>query len=403
MNITIITDVLPWPLTSGGAQAQYNMIDLLRHVHNFTIICPESGNNTRKAKRMLEKLWPNVRILLYPYIYQLIHFPFLRDKAIRALKLLFMKQNERFMVERILKPYGVYFTHGYMKFINREISYSHADIVQVEFFPSLPVIDYLANTSKKIFIHHELRFVRNNRFLQSLYLTESEIKMKANVESKEKEYLNKYDAVITLSQQDKEILVSHGINTPLYVSPAAINTKLLRYSKWNGRISFIGGYAHIPNQEGVEWFAQKVLPFMGDAINNKVDIIGKGWPQIYSSKYGFLLKGFVSDLANAAANTILIVPILTGSGMRMKILEAAAMSIPFITTSVGVEGLAFVNNVDCIIADNPQDFAKGLKTLMCNSVIRKTLASHAHQVFMDKYSKKRLAETRNNIYKELKK
>lgn len=49
MNITIITILLPFPLDSGGAQAQYNVIDILRTKHNISIIYPENAHNSSSA------------------------------------------------------------------------------------------------------------------------------------------------------------------------------------------------------------------------------------------------------------------------------------------------------------------------------------------------------------------
>ena len=60
MNIVILTSLLPYPLNSGGAQAQYNMIDSLRSVHKFVIVFPENGYNQMDAMQELQKRWPEV-------------------------------------------------------------------------------------------------------------------------------------------------------------------------------------------------------------------------------------------------------------------------------------------------------------------------------------------------------
>lgn len=403
LNIIIVTDVLPWPLASGGAQAQYNMIEALRHKHRVTLIFPQNGGNTPTARRELARKWPEVRLVMFPYLRQMLHWPFLRDKICRAWNLKFNAASERFQVERILKPYAVYFSRDFVSFVRREIRRQSADLVQVEFFPSLPLASFLPRDVRKVFVHHELRFVRNERYLQSLHLTPSEQQWEQQVKAKEIEDLKQYDAIITLSEQDKRTLEREGINrVPIHVSPAAINATLRTYTSWNGRIIFIGGHAHIPNKEGLDWFAQKVLPLLGgQQMGQQVEIIGGGWPEAYTERYGIKRLGFVERLADVASDTIEIVPILTGSGMRMKILEAAAMSIPFITTTVGVEGLAFKNEEDCLVADTPEDFARGLERLTRDEALRKRLADHAHSVFLNNYSAEQLARVRDDVYKSL--
>jgi glycosyltransferase involved in cell wall biosynthesis len=111
--------------------------------------------------------------------------------------------------------------------------------------------------------------------------------------------------------------------------------------------------------------------------------------------------GFVENIQSVAYGGIMVVPILSGSGMRMKILEAAAMGMPIVTTSVGKEGIELVNGESCLIADTPTDFAKAIENLMSNETIMTTIADNAQKVFKNNYSKEALAMRRNLIYKKL--
>ncbi len=400
MNITIITNVFPYPLNSGGAQAQFNMIDVLRKKHNISIIFTEDGSNKLSAMRSLKRIWPKVRFFPFRYVRQMCYPLFLKDKAVRAFKLKFMYDNPRFQVERALKPYGVYFSRDFSAFINRVICETKADIVQAEFFPCLGVVECLPSNVKKIFIHHELRFVRNRRLLSNIKMTEKEKRQEKEVKELEISRLNKYDAVVTLTDTDKKILEQNGVTVPLFVSPAAVNAKVLPYKGWNGNIIFIGGYGHLPNKEGIDWFISKVMKNVERDIS--LQIIGAGWPQSYEMENkNVKLLGFVESLEDVAQGSIMIVPILTGSGMRMKILEAAAMNIPFITTSVGVEGLDFRDGESCLIADTSMDFGKALTQLMDDESLRERLVSHASNVFVNKYSVQALANVRNSVYLSL--
>ena len=94
----------------------------------------------------------------------------------------------------------------------------------------------------------------------------------------------------------------------------------------------------------------------------------------------------------------MIVPILSGSGMRMKILEAAALGLPILTTRVGVEGLLFRNNESCIISNKPDEFANSLVSIMTNEKLREKLTSSAADLYERNYSPQVLSEVRNNIY-----
>lgn len=399
MNITIITSTFPYPLNSGGAQAQYNFIDTLRKQHHIAVIFPVNSKNRMEAMQHLQSVWPEVAFHPYSYARQVCHGPFLKDKIVRAIKLRTCAKSERFLAERALKPYGYYFTKDFIAFVNNVIEKHHTELIQVDFYPYQHIVGYLPRNIRKIFIQHEIRYVRNERLLAPIRLTATETALFEQVKQTEIDDLNAYDQVISLTETDKEVMIQDGVKTPVLVSPAAVNTPMLPYHEWDGTVVFVGGYSHIPNQEGMEWFIRKVLPFVKTDAIKAFNIVGGGWPQHYQQmheKVHFL--GFVDNLQEVLKGAIVMVPILTGSGMRMKILDAAASCRPIITTSVGVEGLDFCHQQSCLIADAPKDFANAINSLSADSERMKELATRAQAVFQEKYSVAALSRVRNNIY-----
>ena len=403
MNIVILTILLPYPLTSGGAQAQYNMIERLRLKHKLTIIYPENGMNTLRAQQILQERWPEVVFSPYRYVRQLLHFPFACAKVKRAVQLRLMAHNERFLAKRILEPYGYPLHPDFLHFVKEVLLKQHADLLQVEFYPYLSVVRRLSHPVCSIFVHHEIRYVRNKRLLSSLHLTNKERWMYDRLKRQEIEDLNTYDRIVTLTDTDKSILEQDGVHVPIAVSPAAVGATILPYKEWKGTITFLGGYGHTPNQEGMEWFLNRVLPLIEweRFPNVCVQIVGSGWPSSYESvtrSIPVTCMGFVENLESVVEGSLMIVPILSGSGMRMKLLEAAAMSLPIVTTHVGAEGLPFVHHENCLMADSPECFAQALSELMMNASLRKTLADAANKLFVEKYSADALAEVRSAVY-----
>lgn len=399
MNITIITPFLPYPLKSGGAQAQYNFIDKLRKQHCISMIFPLNQKNTKQALHHLQSIWPEVHFHPYSYFRQLSHGPFLKEKIVRAVKLKACPNNERFMVERALKPYGYYFTDDFISFVHTVVKDEHSDIIQVEFYQYLPLAAYLPKDIRNIFVQHEIRFIRNQRLLAPLHLTPSEQTYYEQIKQQEIADLNRYHEVIALTTKDRVRMEENGVTTPIAVSPAAVNTPMLPYQQWNGTLTFIGGYSHIPNQEGIDWFISHIIDKLDTNHIKAINVVGAGWPQRYSQQHPKLhFLGFVESLKDALQGSILIVPILTGSGMRMKILDAAAANVPIVTTTVGVEGLAFEHGTSCLIADTPEGFAQAVNTLVADEMKMKEIAANAQHLFDEKYSVEALAKVRNNIY-----
>jgi hypothetical protein len=193
-----------------------------------------------------------------------------------------------------------------------------------------------------VFVQHEIRYVRNRRLLASIKLTPKEEALFEQVTQDDIDDLNTYDQIISLTETDKEVMLLDGVVTPIAVSPAAVNTKVLPYQEWKGTVTFVGGYSHIPNQEGMAWFIKEVLPLVKVDELKAINVVGSGWPQHYQQIHPKLhFMGFVDDMQAVLQGSIVMVPILTGSGMRMKILDAAATCTPIVTTTVGVEGLNF--------------------------------------------------------------
>lgn len=409
MTILILSIVLPYPLTSGGAQGVFNMVEELRRHHHITLLFPVNAGNTLSAMHELQRIWPDVDLRPYSYGRQLLTSPrFLIDKAVRAFNLHFRANNKHFQVHRLLDHYGYYMTSDFRHFVHGIIAEKKPDLVQVEFYPYLKVADFLPKGLPKVFVHHELRRVRNDRFLQPYILTKREQKLRDFIAREETTDLNKYDAVIALTDNDRDILLRQGVHVPLFSSPLAVSTPALRPQPWNGRLLFIGGYNHTPNQEGLRWLLSEVAPridWQQPGRATGIDIVGKDWTDEWlatanRSNLRIHNHGFVEHLEDVARGSIMVVPILSGSGMRMKVLEGAALATPIITTTVGVEGINLQNNESCLIADTPEAFARALQRLMSDPDLRLQLCNQAQNLYEHEYSRSALSARRESIWQQ---
>lgn len=401
-SILIITSFLPYPIHSGGEQAQFNMIEALRKNCKIGIIFPLNRDNRVADVEALSSLWPEVRLFPFPLISQYTHTPFLIQKARRFLyKKLLHKVS---LVKDALDRTDFLTSKAYVDFINKAIAETKPDIIQVEFIQNLNIGGLLPKSLKKIFVHHEIGFVMTDRMLKNVSLTNEQQNKKKQKKRQEIARLNQYDGIITLTETDKDVLEKSGVKPPIYVSPAAVNTREKEYDGWNGLIVFVGGYYHRPNQEGMDWFLREVTPCVdwSKYPQTQLKIVGLGWPTSYEGNFNGLnvhLTGYVDDLSEHVSRTLMIVPLLTGSGMRMKILDASALSVPFVSTSVGAEGLNFSDGDTCMIADGAIDFAKALEKLMNDHSLREAIARKAHHLYKENYSLESLVERRKEIYK----
>ncbi len=136
---------------------------------------------------------------------------------------------------------------------------------------------------------------------------------------------------------------------------------------------FLGNFRHLPNREGLHWLLTHVMPIvLEQRPSTRLRVVGPN-PQLlglHAPLPAWLsILGAVEDvrlhLRECAA---FVCPVLTGSGVRVKLLEAFASGIPVIATSIGAEGLVVPDRPVCAVADSPEDFAESVLQLLTNPV-----------------------------------
>lgn len=124
---------------------------------------------------------------------------------------------------------------------------------------------------------------------------------------------------------------------------------------------FLGSFRHLPNQEALHWFVQEVFPRVrAKEPRARLIVIGSDPPPRHSlpQAEAIELAGFVEDVQEPLGRySLFVCPILSGSGVRVKLLEAFAAGIPVVSTRLGAEGLAAEDGEICALADDPESFA----------------------------------------------
>ncbi|HLJ14315.1 MAG TPA: glycosyltransferase [Bryobacteraceae bacterium] len=145
---------------------------------------------------------------------------------------------------------------------------------------------------------------------------------------------------------------------------------------------FLGSFRHAPNQEALSWFVRNVLPRVREKRPDaRLVVIGSDPPPQHSlpqSDGAIDLVGFVEDIREPLASyAIFVCPILSGSGVRVKLLEAFAAGIPVVSTRLGAEGLAREDGQICALADDPAEFAAKIVELFERPEQARALAERA--------------------------
>lgn len=418
-RILIIAPDIPYPLTKGGRQGMFHFIDRLRFEYEFSFLFI-LNNNTSEGFEELKNRWDNVNF--YPYkekqpiqktqslFSKIYNFPY------RLKQILTSKKDGQSQLENIdfvrehstlhnSIPYQL--SPQFITYV-KNIANLGFDKIQVDFFPLISLAHILPPSSEKIFIHHELRYVRN--YIEMTYFKEvnayDEYIFKV---SKQLEIgsLNLYDKVVTVTDIDKDKLEKEAITTEIVSSPPIIikpdiEDKHTPYL-FNNKLTFIGSPGHFPNYDAINWFLKDIWPKITKVHPSiELHIIGQGWNlEMFKDIPSFnnvIFDGYIKDLKDILPNTISIVPIRIGSGMRMKIIDSVNYRIPFITTSVGVEGLDFIDNKDCFIADDSTSFIEKLNLLLADELLQKQFIKNSATVLETIYNVDKLLDRRKAIY-----
>lgn len=408
-KVLVIAPFLPYPFLSGGHQAIYNGLMAIPDNVEIYLTYPSYQWQSDAERGLYTQLNKKVTLL-----------PFRLDQNSRGEKILDRIYKIKYVIKRAIKgekavpgkqaPYEMWLnqlmpkSEAFITHIKKAIDQYAIDIVQCEMLESLSLVLSFPLNVKTIFVHHELGFIRKS---QHPFLLEEPSAASAHVEINriiEVSLLNRYDQIVTLSSIDTKKLQDAGVVAPIQTSFAIVNTSLRDYheSATEGCLSFVGPEWHPSNKEGLLWFLNNCWE---DLLQSNKDyslrVIGN-WTEdtkrIISNRYQQVeFMGYVEDLEAVIKDTIMIVPITIGSGIRMKILEACMIGVPVVTTSVGKEGLPLVDGEHCYIADSPSEFVKSIVSLSDPS-LRGLFVKAAQNVIKDHYSINALKKNRELLY-----
>jgi sugar transferase (PEP-CTERM/EpsH1 system associated) len=352
------------PIDKGGRIRTYNMLRALKRQHRVTYITLDNG-----------KAAPDAEALALEYCHDLVRVPF--DEARRL--------STRFWFELLANtvsplPYAIakYRSPALRQAIERAVRERGIDVVVCDFLaPSQNVPDGLPcqavlfqhNVEAAIWKRHVE--VRENP-LAKAYFREQWRRM----ERFERQECRRFDRVVAVSRADADAIERHyGIANVADV-PTGVDIEYFRPSGQVTRephnLVFTGSMDWLPNEDGITWFVDHVLPRIHDRLPDvTLTIVGRNPPprieQLAQRDARLRVTGSVPDvrpyIEQAAA---FVVPLRVGGGTRLKIYEALAMERPLVSTTIGAEGLPLEPGKHLVIADDAGDFATAVLSLLEN-------------------------------------
>lgn len=361
MKILQVTNKVPYPVKDGGAIACMNLargFSLLGH--DVTIL----AMNTVKHHITLTEIPESVKELAE---FKLVNVPAKISPVSALVNLLFSR-----------KPYNAtrFISNDFSNELKKVLQENEFDVIQLEGLYVCPYIPLIRDNSKALIIYrahnieHEIwsRTAVMAHGLEKWYLKD----LSRRIKHFEVQILNKYDLLVPITGRDGSILNKLGNKKPMHVSQTGIDSSVLIPNSKNLKhptLFHIGSLEWSPNQEGLIWFFENCW----DDIRAKYPdlqffIAGRNappWFQKMMNLPNVVFKGEVVDAYEFMnSKSIMVVPLFSGSGMRIKIIEGMALGKPIVTTSVGTEGISTTSDVNIVITEDAAGFVECISRLI---------------------------------------
>ena len=360
MRILQLCHKFPYPLKDGGAIAVTYLAKAYAALgHEVTLL----SMNTSKHWFDLSTLPPDFKH------YVAMHAVFVENhiRPMAALRNLFFSKKS-YHVERFEST-------EFADKLAELLKANTFDVVQLEsvfLAPYLPVIREFAPKAKAVLrthnVEHEIweRVAENASPLKQWYLR----KITPRLKSYELEQINHCDLVVGISQRDIEQFQALGLRHPATVCPIGLDCRDYHPDPTSFQrplsLSFIGSLDWMPNQEGLRWFLDEVwLPLLAPNFPELTfHIAGRTAPrwlrELDMERVTF--HGEVPDAADFLnQHSVMVVPLLSGGGMRAKILEGMAVGKVVLSTRLGIEGIEAKDRQECLLAEQPDEWLEALR------------------------------------------
>jgi len=399
MNILILTNKPPFPPKDGSSLATLNIIEgLTKSVNKLTVLAISTQKHQCEIEEIPNKLRSEVEFVLIK-----VNTKINLIKAI--INLLFSKLP--YNIERFI---DVNYQNKLVEILNS----NNFDLIQLEGLYLIPYTKSIRKYSLSPIVYRSHNI--ENEIWQRVSKNETNVikswyfgLLSKRIKKMEIEISEHVDALVAISKRDELWFLANGFDKPSTTVPSGYS--YFESTQTSGLksndICFLGSLDWIPNQEGLIWFLNHIWPIILKSCPQiKFHIAGRNAPQVLSEKImkrpNVMFHGEVASAQNYLNDfSILAVPILSGSGMRVKIAEGMMLGKAIVTTSIGVEGIDAKPNEEIIIADAPEEFAKALIDLIQKPELRLSLMEKANSFAKTQFDNSELTKVLIDFYKKI--
>ncbi len=381
MRILQLCNKPPYPPIDGGTKAMHNITQgLLDAGHQVKVLCISTKKHPLKVASIPDELRERTRIegvfvdtslnvvdaftdLVTADNYNISRF-FSPDMDIRLIQLLSQEEFDIIHLESL-------FVTPYIPTLRR---YSKARIVLRSHNLEHVIQERIAHGERNILKKPYRKFLARQ------------------LKNYEDKVLQQVDGVAAITAADAKQMGEHGCTTPIITIPFGLNPAEYEATRPSGEPIFfhLGSMDWLPNEEGIRWLLRAVWPrVLQSHPKAKLHLAGNRMPKdmIRARLPGTTVVGRVPDANRYISQRhVMLVPLFSAGGMRVKIIEGMAMGKCIISTSIGAEGIDIEPGKNILIADTAAAFTEQIDKVLADPKLADTIGANARELIRKRHT-----------------
>jgi glycosyltransferase involved in cell wall biosynthesis len=382
-RLLFVSQTLPFPPDSGVKARAFHTLRILSSAFDITALCFFRRRQTggpEGVQQALDGLRPYADVTAFPIPQEWSPPRKIRDHVSSL---------------AWSRPYTdyVFRDQNVLKSLRHHVESERHRIVHME---SQSLSQYMPDLgdAPSVCVHHNVesqllrRRARVHRLPASWYLRHQARLLEAS----ERVRCPGFDLNVTVSEADAEELRAISPDARFVSIPNGVDTDFFAPANRESQgIALLGGTDWFPNLDGLQHFADEVLPHIRlrhpDVRVVSVGRAGEEETRRFRADYGIELTGYVEDIRPwIQAARCVVVPLRVGGGSRLKILDSWSMGRPVVTTSIGCEGLGADDGVNALIRDEPRSFADAVIDVLEKDELCRSLSEQGRATAVASYS-----------------
>jgi sugar transferase (PEP-CTERM/EpsH1 system associated) len=399
MKILVVSPWYPWPPFDGGS---IRILETLRHLsrhHRVTLLATVTRSEEADDGGRLQEVCEHVETsVLSPRAWGVA------------------RRLAKGLIDR--RPVILSFYHDgqLAQRLQRLTSQGHYDVVQIEFSYAasyVRAVDPSCGAKTVLSMHN----VESLRFRREIDLALRADRRLAAAWDRmfhglwEEQAIRTFDGIVSVSESERAWVLDRMPEAVVELVPNGVDTDHFRPQAppdpaARPSIVFTGGMHYPPNVDAALWFCERIWPRIRRRLPDlQFEIVGRDPdPRVVAlgRRPGVIVTGEVADVRPyIAGSRCVVVPLRSGGGTRLKILEAMAMARPVVSTALGAEGLAITPGRDILIADDAERFATHVLDLLGSAERASLLGQAGRRLVEDRYRWGRCLEGLDRLYGRL--